>query len=216
MALIRSAPAKLSNFVRSQFGKRFSRFVLAALVSAGTSELTLLACYGIFNVTPGRSSVAAWFAGALVSYFMTRWTWERKGRPNLLKETLPFWAISVGTIIVLVTATKIAHEAAKDWHLGNLERIIFVAGAYFAANCLTFLTRFVLFHYVLFADRRGPRAARLASPLTDESGSELPLAEDVAAAVDPAPFALATGPAAGRSAASVPVAPEAAETEPRR
>ena len=211
MALIRSVPAKLSNFVRSQFGKRFSRFILAALVSAGTSELMLLACYGIFKIAPGRSSVAAWFAGALVSYFMTRWTWERKGRPNLLKETLPFWVISVCTIIILVTATKIAHEAAKDWHLGNLERVLFVAGAYFAANCLTFLTRFVIFHYVLFADRRGPRAARSASPLTDESGSELPLAEDVAAAVDPAPFALATGSAPGRGPAA-----EAAETEPRR
>jgi putative flippase GtrA len=212
MALIRSVPAKLSNFVRSQFGKRFSRFILAALVSAGTSELTLLACYGIFKIAPGRSSVAAWFAGALVSYFMTRWTWERKGRPNLLKETLPFWAISVCTIIILVTATKIAHEVAKDWNLGNLERVVFVAAAYFAANCLTFLTRFLIFHYVLFADGRGPRAARLASPLTDESGSELPLAEDVAAAVDPAPFALATGPAAGGSNAGA----AAAETEPRR
>ena len=211
MALIRSVPAKLSNFVRTQFGKRFSRFILAALVSAGTSELMLLACYGIFKIAPGRSSVAAWFAGALVSYFMTRWTWERKGRPNLLKETLPFWVISVCTIIILVTATKIAHEAAKDWHLGNLERVLFVAGAYFAANCLTFLTRFVIFHYVLFADRRGPRAAKLASPLTDESGAELPRAEDVAAAVDPAPFALATCSAPGRG-----TAPEAAETEPRR
>ena len=211
MALIRSVPAKLSTFVRSQFGKRFSRFILAAVVSAGTSELTLLACYGIFKLAPGRSSVAAWLAGAIVSYFMTRWTWERKGRPNLLKETLPFWAISVCTIIILVTATKLAHEVAREWHLGNLERIVFVAGAYFAANCLTFLTRFLIFHYVLFADRRGPRAARLASPLTDESGSELPLAEDVAAAVDPAPFALATGSPAGRGTAA-----EAAETEPRR
>jgi putative flippase GtrA len=211
MALIRSVPAKLSNFVRSQFGKRFSRFVLAAVVSAGTSELTLLACYGIFKLAPGRSSVAAWLAGAIVSYFMTRWTWERKGRPNLLKETLPFWAISVCTIIILVTATKLAHELARDWHLGNLERVVFVAAAYFGANCLTFLTRFVIFHYVLFADRRGPRAAKLASPLTDESGSELPLAEDVAAAVDPAPFALATGSAPGRGTAG-----EAAETEPRR
>jgi putative flippase GtrA len=210
MALIRSAPAKLSTFFRSAFGKRFSRFILAAVVSAGTSEVTLLACYGIFKLAPGRSSVFAWLAGAIVSYFMTRWTWERKGRPNLLKETLPFWAISVCTIIILVTATKLAHGAARDWHLGNTERVVFVAAAYFGANCLTFLTRFVIFHYVLFADR-GPRAAKLASPVTDESGAELPLAEDVAAAADPAPFALATGSAAGRGTAA-----DGAETEPRR
>lgn len=164
MALIRSVPAKLSNFVRTQFGKRFSRFVLAALVSAGTSELTLLACYGIFNVTPGRSSVAAWFAGALVSYFMTRWTWERKGRPNLLKETLPFWIVSVGTAIVLTVTTKWANQRALAMGLPDTERVMFAAAAYFVANCVTFLTRFLIFHYILFKDR-GSKVSELVSEL---------------------------------------------------
>lgn len=209
MALSPSVPARLSRFVRSQFGKRFSRFILAAVVSAGTSEVTLLACYGIFKLAPGRSSVAAWLAGAIVSYVMTRWTWERKGRPNLLKETLPFWAISACTIVILVTATKIAHSVAHSMNLGNTERVVFVAAAYFGANCLTFLTRFVIFHYVLFADR-GSKDARPESAAGD--GAELPLADEVGLAADPAPFALATGSAAGRGTATDGVT----ETEPRR
>jgi putative flippase GtrA len=207
MALISSVSSSVARVIRTRFGKRFGRFALAAIVSAGTSEVTLLACYGIFKLAPGRSSVAAWLAGAIVSYFMTRWTWERKGRPNLLKETLPFWAISACTIVILVTATKLAHSAAHSMNLGNTERVLFVAAAYFAANCLTFLTRFVIFHYVLFADR-GSKGASPGSP-----GTELPLADEVALAADPAPFALATGPAAGLGPVT---GGTAAETEPRR
>jgi hypothetical protein len=32
----------------------------------------------------------SWFAGAVVSYALTRWTWNRTGRPDMLRETLPF------------------------------------------------------------------------------------------------------------------------------
>ena len=209
MALISSVSSSVARIIRTKLGKRFGRFALAAIVSAGTSEVTLLACYGIFKLAPGRSSVFAWLAGAIVSYFMTRWTWERKGRPNLLKETLPFWAISAGTIVILVTATKIAHSAAHSMNLGNTERVVFVAAAYFGANCLTFLTRFVIFHYVLFADR----GSKDASPESGADGAELPLADEVGLAADPAPFALATGSAAGRGTATDGAG---AETDPRR
>jgi putative flippase GtrA len=212
MALISSVSSSVARVIRTKFGKRFGRFALAAIVSAGTSEVTLLACYGIFKLAPGRSSVAAWLAGAIVSYFMTRWTWERKGRPNLLKETLPFWAISACTIVILVTATKLAHSAAHTMNLSNAERVIFVAAAYFGANCLTFVTRFVIFHYVLFADR-GSKEASPGSPVAAPGTGEVPLADELALAADPAPFALATGPAAGRGPVT---GGTAAETEPRR
>jgi putative flippase GtrA len=183
-------------------------------VAAGAviaSQVTLAVCLGPVGWTAGKSALTAWAIGAVVSYVLSRWAWERKGRPNLLKETLPFMIVAIGTAVVLTLTTKWANQRALAMDMGHTERVLFVGAAYFLANCVTFLTRFVIFHYVLFADRRGPRAAKLASSLTDESGAELPLAEDVAAAVDPAPFALATGPAAG-----VSVAPEAAETEPRR
>jgi putative flippase GtrA len=209
MALISSVSSSVARVIRTKFGKRFGRFALAAIVSAGTSEFTLLACYGIFKLAPGRSSVAAWLAGAIVSYFMTRWTWERKGRPNLLKETLPFWAISACTIVILVTATKLAHSAAHSMNLSNTERVIFVAAAYFGANCLTFLARFVIFHYVLFADR----GSKAVGPESAPPGAEVPLADEVALAADPAPFALATGSAAGRGTATDGTT---GETEPRR
>jgi hypothetical protein len=35
---------------------------------------------------------------------------------------------------------------------------VFLQGIYLAANCVTFLLRFLIFHFVLFADRRGSAA----------------------------------------------------------
>jgi len=44
---------------------------------------------------------------------------------------------------------------------------VVVGGIYFLANCLTFLSRFLIFHYVLFADsgKTEPVEAESLSPI---------------------------------------------------
>lgn len=139
-------------------GRRFTRFAFGSAMALAASEITLLACLAV-HVWPTVSATTAWFAGAAVSYVLSRWAWERTGRPHLLKETLPFWLIAVGTIIFLSSATSLAHHLALSMGLQPIQRLAFVGAAYLVANTITFLTRFVLFHYVLFADRRTVGAA---------------------------------------------------------
>jgi putative flippase GtrA len=139
--------------LRTTVGKRFSRFVLVAVAAVVASQVTLTLCLGVFDITAGRSAVAAWLSGAAVSYVLSRWAWERKGRPHLLKETLPFWVVSVGTAIVLTASAKFANQQALSIGAGHAERVLITDTAYLLANCMTFLTRFVIFHYVLFANR---------------------------------------------------------------
>jgi putative flippase GtrA len=137
------------------------------LVAAGAviaSQATLAVCLGPIGWTAGRSALTAWLVGAAVSYVLSRWAWERKGRPNLLKETLPFWIVSVGTAIVLTVTTKWANQRALAMDLPDNERLMFAAAAYFLANCVTFLTRFLIFHYILFRDR-GSKVSELVSEL---------------------------------------------------
>lgn len=145
--------ASLRRRLRSSLGKRFSRFVPVAAASFGASQITLTLLLGPAHATAGISAIAAWFAGAAVSYILSRWAWERKGRPNLVRETLPFWAVSVGAAIVLTLTAKYANHEALRMGLSHPARVLFVDGAYLVANCGTFLARFVIFHYVLFADR---------------------------------------------------------------
>ena len=145
--------ASLRGRLRTSLGKRFSRFVPVAVASFGASQIMLTLLLGPGHATAGISAIAAWFTGAAVSYILSRWAWERKGKPNLVRETLPFWAVSVGAAIVLTLTAKYANHEALRMGMSHAARVLFVDAGYFAANCVTFLARFVIFHYVLFADR---------------------------------------------------------------
>jgi putative flippase GtrA len=156
--------AAIERRLHTPVGKRFSRFILVAAGAVIASQITLAVCLGPIGWTAGRSALTAWLVGAAVSYVLSRWAWERKGRPNLLKETLPFWIVSVGTAIVLTLTTKWANQRALAMGMPDTERVMFAAAAYFIANCVTFLTRFLIFHYILFKDR-GSKVSELVAEL---------------------------------------------------
>lgn len=156
------------------FGRRFTRFAFGSAMALAASEITLLTCLGIGHLWPTVSAFMAWVAGAATSYVLSRWAWERRGRPHLLKETLPFWLIAVGTIVVLSSATSLAHHLALSLGLRPIPRLAFTGSAYFLANVVTFLSRFMIFHYVLFADRGSRDSARSATgaaPVEGPAGS---------------------------------------------
>ena len=165
---------------RSKLGIRFGRFTIAAIAAFATTELVLTICAGPLALSATWASLIAWFSGALVSYVLSRWAWKRKGRPSLLKETLPFWIVSAMVVAVLWVATKFAYHAAAWMGLTGVERVLFVDLVYGVANFGTFLLRFLFFHYVLFAG----------------SADEPPAAEEALVSVDPGPepFARTTGP----------------------
>src|SRR5260370_9954279 len=110
---------------RSALGIRFGRFALAALAEFVTSEVVLTICAGPLEVTSTWASLLSWFSGAVVSYLLSRWAWERKGRPNVLRETVPFWVISAMAVAVLTVATKFAYHAAGCMNLAAVDRVLF-------------------------------------------------------------------------------------------
>ena len=198
--------ASLRRRLRTSLGKRFSRFVPVAVASFAASQITLTLLLGPGHATAGISAIAAWFTGAAVSYILSRWAWERKGKPSLVRETLPFWAVSVGAAVVLTLTAKYANHEAMRMGLSHAARVLFVDGAYLAANCVTFLARFVIFHYVLFADRG---SSPVAAGVPPEAVSPSPPAE-----ADPARAARTTGTARVNGSADwerLPAAPAAGD-----
>jgi len=163
--LIDKLPAGLANRMRARVSKQFFRFAIVAAVSLVASEVALFVFTRVAHWTYGVSGVSAAAVGAVVSYFLSRWAWRRKGMPNVLRETVPFWLVSVGAWLVLGLATKLGHYIAKSVGAHGLKDYVIVGGVYFVANCLTFVIRFVIFHYVLFADRAGPVEAESLSPV---------------------------------------------------
>jgi putative flippase GtrA len=181
-------------------GRRFTRFAFGSAMALAASEITLITCLGLFKLWPTVSAAVAWFAGAATSYVLSRWAWERRGRPHLLKETLPFWLIAAGTIVFLSLATSLAHHLALSIGLRPVPRLAFVAAVYLVANAVTFLSRFAIFHYVLFADRGARDSARASRASRDSSGTEvptIPTSRATAAAVPSPPSARSRAVPAG-------------------
>src|ERR1035441_5107236 len=90
---------------RGKLGVRFGRFAVAAASAFVTTEVVLTICIGPLPLTATWVSRCRWSSGALVSYVLSRWAWKRKGRPNLLRETLPFWIVSAMVVVILLLAT---------------------------------------------------------------------------------------------------------------
>ena len=149
----RLVPAPIGRVLRTDAGNRFLRFLPAAAAAVITSQAVLAILTGPVNLGGFTSGVLASMTAAAVSYLLSRWAWERKGRPDLLREALPFWVISITVWVILGLTAKLANSWAVSDGLHHLERHLVVNGAYLIMNCVTFVSRFLIFHYVLFANR---------------------------------------------------------------
>jgi putative flippase GtrA len=143
----------MERWLRTNAGNRFLRFLPASATAVITSQAVLAILTGPVNLGGFTSGVLASMAAAAVSYLLSRWAWERKGRPDLLRETLPFWVISITVWVILGLTTHLAKTWAISEGLHHLDKHLVVNGAYLIMNCVTFVMRFLIFHHVLFANR---------------------------------------------------------------
>jgi putative flippase GtrA len=160
---LRLVPAPIERKLRTEAGKRFSRFALVAVVAVITSQVVLGLLTGPVNLTAGASGVIASMTAALVSYLLSRWAWERTGRPDLLRETVPFWLVSAAVWGILGLTSHYASVFAHAEGYTHFKKHLVVQGAYFLMNCITFVARFVFFHYVLFANKESPASTSAPS-----------------------------------------------------
>jgi putative flippase GtrA len=141
------------NWLRSNVSMRFIRFMGAAALALATSLITLGICDGVLHLTSVPAALISQISGAIVSYVLSRWAWERKGKPDVLRETIPFWVVFGVATVISTLATKLGYHTAASMHLHGFKHVLIVEGIYVVANVVTFLMRFVIFHYVLFANR---------------------------------------------------------------
>jgi putative flippase GtrA len=184
--LLRFMPAPVRRRLETDAGNRFLRFAPTAVIALLTSQVTLALLTG-FNMSAGRAALIASVAGAFVSYLLSRWAWESKGRPDLLRETVPFWLVSFAVWGVLSLTAHYAGAWAKQEDLHHLMRHLVVNGAYFLANCITFASRFLIFHYVLFGKRRKAAADSAGTPDGSQEQVQLALAAETSKQTEPQP-----------------------------
>jgi hypothetical protein len=173
-ALLKPLPTPLRRWLRGQTGRRFARFLPVAFASFATTQIVLFVLV-LAHLSAGVSGFIGAVLGAGVSYVLSLWAWERKGRPAVLTEVVPFWLVSIGAWIVLALAAHYGGVWASSMGAVGVRRAAIVNGVAAAANCLTFLARFLIIHYILFADRGAGKSPEGAAggPGDDRNPSSL-------------------------------------------
>lgn len=124
---------------------KIRRYTGSSVVAAACSEATLLLLYGLLDLSPGWSSSLAWVAGALPNYWLNRsWAWQLRGRPDLLREVLPYAAIVAATLLLAIASTRAVDDALRTAGTAPETRVILVAITFLGVYVAVFLLRFLL------------------------------------------------------------------------
>ncbi len=153
---------------------RLARVSAAALAALTATEITLTIGDGVLHLAPAAAALTSWLPGAVVSYGLSRWVRGREGRPDLLNETIPFWAISVLMVMLLALAGQVGYHSAASLHFTGAARVLWADLIWLPASLGAFRLQFAIFHCVLFADRPaapGPAAPRPAAPPLPPAGA---------------------------------------------
>lgn len=127
------------------------RFAPAAILALAATQVTYFVFASVIHSSGRVSGASGWLAGVIVSYVASRWAWERKGRPDLLRETLPFIGVALVVGFILTEVSHFAYVLAGTMHLHGAEFSLFVQGMYISANFVTFIMRFFIFNAFVFA-----------------------------------------------------------------
>ena len=134
--------------------RRFSRYALGSVVTFAVSQVTFMAIYGFGLARPQIATLWSFATGIPVNYILNRrWAWQRRERPSLRGELLPY----AGVIAVSIVASALATAAVDDWlqtvQLPRLAGVALVGATFAGINGGLFLAKYVLLDRLVFRDR---------------------------------------------------------------
>jgi putative flippase GtrA len=134
----------------SPTGGRLVRFTFVSAFNVVFSVTVLAIVFGVFRLwTEVPSTVFANVVTIPPAYYLTRtWAWGKSGRSHLMKEVVPFWAMTlVGIAFPLATAAEARHLGLAH-HLGRVDRTALVVAANLFAFGVTWIGKFLLLNLV--------------------------------------------------------------------
>lgn len=121
------------------------RYLTGSVVATVCSEAAFVALYGLLGLGTTWSSILSWVAGAIPNFWLNRnWAWQRKGRPSLRDEVLPYVAIVVATLVLATVLTHATDVWLHHQGVSSSVRVTIVAAVFLGTYVVVFALRFVL------------------------------------------------------------------------
>ena len=128
--------------------KQLLRYAMVSVVSTVVSFGTLALVFGVFHFWGEIGSTV--FANAVAtvpSYYLNRgWVWGKNGRSHLMKEIVPFWAMSAIGIVVSIFGAATARHFGIEHHLGHIQQTVVVLFANVMSFAIFWVLKFLVFN----------------------------------------------------------------------
>jgi len=95
---------------------RVLRYAAVSLVATATSTLSLGVMVGLMGFSAVWSNVAATAIGTIPSFELNRrWVWKRTDQRSMLRQVVPFCALSLAGLVVSTVAVGVVSSYTSGW-----------------------------------------------------------------------------------------------------
>lgn len=156
---------------RTPFSAKMTKYALSSVIAFMLSNVTFAFCYwlGMGTTAP---TIIAFVAAAIPNWIMNRrWAWQQTGRAPT-KQIVSYAAVSAMVLLVTGFATGRTNWWVKH-HVINHHglRLLIVTGMYVLVTVVLFFTKFAIYEFLIFEDRRHSRARRSAGGTGVDGGA---------------------------------------------
>jgi putative flippase GtrA len=142
------------DWLRRPGTRRFSKYALGSVVAFGASNVVFLLVYGLGWASPQVATVLSFGIGIPVNYALNRrWAWERRGRPSVRTELVPYATVIATNVVAAAAGTWAVDRWLQSIALPRAVEVLVVGATFVLINGGLFLAKYVLLDRLVFRDR---------------------------------------------------------------
>lgn len=151
---MRTRLRSLRAWSKTHEGRKLIRFTLVSASSTVVSFLALSALYGL-NIIPSViwSTLAGNLIASVPAYQLNRrWTWGKRGKSQIRREILPFWALTFLGIGVSQLGALWARHEVRTHHWSHIVNTGLVVFANLASFAIFWVLKLIVFNRIFRVD----------------------------------------------------------------
>ena len=133
-------------------GRKPLLYSAVSVIAVLTSQIVLVLCHAVIELSAEWSNVIAVAAGTIPSYELNRsWVWGKSSKSHLWKEVVPFWAMSFLGLALSTVFVHLAEDRAQAYSDNRAVQTLIIQGAALAAFGVLWVAKFIILNKVMFA-----------------------------------------------------------------